>query len=143
MTEALQNGGEVILTVTGTSMLPLLQHRRDKVCLIKPEAHRLKKHDIPLFMRPHGKYILHRIVDVKPEGLVVVGDNQSIKESEVLPSQVIAVVKGFWRNGKYISCDAFGYRVYSRLWVFLYPLRKLCGKGKRLMAKCWLSLNVR
>lgn len=133
MIEALENGGEVILTVAGTSMLPLLHHRRDKVCLIKPEH--LRKYDLPLFVRLDGRHILHRIVKVKQSGFVVIGDNQCVKEYPVLPSQVVATVKGFWRNGKYISCEDFGYQVYSRLWVSLYPFRWLYWKGKRLLIK--------
>lgn len=133
MIETLQKGGEVILTITGTSMLPLLLHRRDKVCLIKPEH--LKKYDLPLFVRPDGRYILHRIVEVKQSGFVALGDNQLVKEYPVLPAQVIAVAKGFWRNGKYVSCKDFGYQIYSRLWVSLYPLRRLYRKGKQLLIK--------
>jgi hypothetical protein len=135
MTEVLQNDGKVILTVTGVSMLPMLRHRRDKVCLIKPEEKHLKKYDIPLFIRPDGKYILHRIVAVRQEGYAVIGDNQCVKEYPVLPSQVTGVVKGFWRNGKYTSCDDLWYQVYCRLWVSLYPLRRLYCKGKQLLTR--------
>ncbi|MDD4239235.1 MAG: S24/S26 family peptidase [Desulfotomaculaceae bacterium] len=123
LTEVLENAGEVTLTITGNSMLPLLRHRRDKVCLVKPDG-KLKKYDIPLFLRADGKYILHRIVGVKADGYVIIGDNQYLKEYQVRHSQVIGVVKGFWRNGKFISCDDFGYRVYSRLWVYGYPFRR-------------------
>lgn len=133
MTEILQNDGEVILTVTGFSMLPMLCHRRDKVCLVKQEGKRLKKYDIPLFIRENGKYILHRIVAVKPEGYVVIGDNQCIKEYPVLPSQVLGMVRGFWRDGKYTSCDDFFYQVYCRLWVWGYPARRLFLRGKQLL----------
>ena len=133
MEDTLQNNGKVIFTVTGSSMLPLLHHRRDRVCLVKPGRKPLKKYDLPLFVRENGKYILHRIVAVKTDGFVVMGDNQHIKEYHVLPSQVFGVVQGFWRKGKYIPCDQFWYRVYCRLWVFGYPARWLYLKGKQ----CW------
>lgn len=136
MIEILQNGGEVIFTITGCSMLPMLYHRRDKVRLVKPQQMPLKKYDIPLFTRQDGKYILHRIVEVKAEGYVVIGDNQCVKEYPVLPLQILGVVKGFWRNGKYSSCDDFGYRVYCRLWVLLYPVRRFYFNGKQLLIKC-------
>ncbi len=124
MTEALKNGRDVIITITGSSMAPLLYHRRDKVCLVPPPKHKpLKKYDIPLFVRQDRKYILHRIVGVKAEGYVTRGDNQWDKEYPVLPSQIIGVVKGFWRNGKYFSCDNFWYKVYCRFWLFNYFAR--------------------
>ena len=121
MTEALQDDGEVILTVTGRSMAPMLRHRRDRVCLAKPQEKQLKKYDIPLFIRPDGKYILHRIVKVKRAGYAVMGDNQFAKEYPVLPSQIIAVVKGFWRDDRYTACDNPFYLFYCRFWCFLYP----------------------
>lgn len=135
MAEMLRNGGAVTFTITGDSMRPLLRHRRDKVCIEKPRAYPLKKYDIPLFVRGDGKFILHRIVAVKGSAYVVIGDNQCAKEYPVLPSQVLGVVSGFWRNGKYISCDDFRYQVYCRLWVSGYPLRWLYFKGKRLLSR--------
>lgn len=133
MSEILQDGREVILTTTGTSMLPLLRHRRDRVCLIKPQEQPLKKYDLPLFIRDDGKYILHRIVEVTPDGYGVAGDNQCVIEFPVRHSQVIGVVKGFWRGGGYISCDGFLYRVYCRLWVSAFPVRRLFLRGKRFV----------
>lgn len=133
MSEILQDGREVILTATGTSMLPLLRHKKDRVCLVKPGEQPLKKYDLPLFVREDGKYILHRIVEVTPEGYRVAGDNQWVIEHPVRHSQVIGVVQGILRGGRYISCDGFLYRVYCRLWVSAYPVRRLCLKGKRFL----------
>ena len=123
MKETLENGGEVIFTPTGDSMRPLLRHRRDKVCILKPRENCLKKYDIPLFVRKDGKYVLHRIVAVKADGYVITGDNQYVKEYRVQHSQVIGVVKGIWRDEKYISCEGFWYQAYCRAWVWNYPLR--------------------
>jgi hypothetical protein len=133
MEEILSKGGSVSFIVTGDSMRPMLRHRRDKVCIEKPRENPLRKYDIPLFIREDGKYILHRIVSVKRSAYVVIGDNQYAKEYPVLPSQVLGVVRGFWRNGKYISCDDFRYRLYCRLWVMIYPARWLYYYGKKLL----------
>jgi len=115
-------------------MLPLLHHRRDKVCLVKPGEQPLKKYDMPFFLRGDGKYILHRIVAVRSGGYVIVGDNQRVREYPVLPSQVLGVVKGFWRNGRYISCENIWYRVYCRFWVFAYPARRFYITGSNCSA---------
>lgn len=123
MEEVLKNGSEVLFTVTGNSMFPLLRHGRDKVCLVRCGGKPLNKYDLPLYVRPDGKYILHRIIAVKKEGYVTAGDHQWTKEFPVLPSQVIGVVKGIWRDGKYISCDDFRYRLYCRFWASLFPIR--------------------
>jgi len=139
LAETLQNGGEVIFTVTGSSMLPLLRHRRDKVCLVEAQDKRLRKYDIPLFVRKDGKYILHRIIAVKADGYVVTGDHQCVKEYPVLPSQVLGLVKSFWRDGKYISCDDFWYRAYCRLWVLGYPARWAYLRWKQFRNK-WVAV---
>jgi hypothetical protein len=133
--EVLENGNEVIITVTGNSMAPFLRHQRDKVCLVKTGGKLLKKYDLPLYLRADGKYILHRIIEIKKNGYVTAGDQQWVKEYPVLPSQVVAVAKGFWRKGKYISCNSFLYRVYCRFWVALFPLRRFYFKGKQLWTK--------
>jgi len=140
--EALQNGRDVIFTITGSSMLPMLYHRRDKVCLVSPQEKKpLKKYDIPLFVRQDGRYILHRIVAVKAEGYVIRGDNQWDKEYPVLHSQIIGVVKGFWRAGKYIGCDNFWYLVYCQLWLFYYPARRIYSKLKQLKVRARLFVG--
>ncbi|MDP4152622.1 MAG: S26 family signal peptidase [Bacillota bacterium] len=123
MRDVLKKDGEVIFTITGNSMAPMLRHRKDKVCIKSIDVHDLKKYDIPLFVRKDGKYILHRIVGIKEDGFEVMGDNQFNKEYPVNPSQVIGVVNGFWKDDKYISCDSFKYKMYSKAWVFIYPIR--------------------
>jgi signal peptidase len=135
MEEALQKDGKVMLTITGTSMLPLLRHGKDRICLVKPGEKPLKKYDIPLFVRDDGKYILHRIVRVTPLGYGVTGDNQCVIEYPVRHDQVIGVVQGIYRGDKYISCDDISYRVYSGLWVLIRPFRCLFMKGKRLIMR--------
>lgn len=134
MSEILQNNGEVIFSITGNSMRPMLHHLRDKVCLISLKKP-LKKYDLPLYVRGDGKYILHRITAVKREGYSMIGDNQYVKEYPVQPSQVLGVVKGFWREDKYISCDAFGYKLYCRLWTYGYPVRWVLFKSKQFIRR--------
>ena len=145
--ETLGNGGEVIFTVTGNSMAPLWHHRKNKVTIAKAKEEILKKYDIPLFLRDDGKYILHRIVSLKDNGYVVMGDHQCVKEYPVFHSQVIGVVRGFWRDGRYISCDNFWYGVYCRLWVSVYIIRwsyltwkQLCLRAEKIF---WRKENER
>ncbi|TYQ15946.1 UNVERIFIED_CONTAM: hypothetical protein Cloal_2443 [Acetivibrio alkalicellulosi] len=132
MEEIMNNGGEVIFTIMGNSMLPMLHHKRDRVCIKRSEKQILKKYDIPLFIRPDGKFVLHRIVKVNSDGYVIIGDNQAIKEHFVQHSQVVGVVKGFWRNEKYYSCDNLYYRIYVRIWSITYPFRFCVYKFKSL-----------
>ena len=117
----LERGGRASLTVTGSSMMPMLYDRRDSVTLM-PVGDQLKKGDVILYRRENGRYVLHRIIALEKEGYVCSGDNQAMRE-KVLPAQVLAVVDGFTRKGKTCSNNAFWYRLYRAVWVELFFLR--------------------
>ncbi len=130
ITEKLAANGEVIFTSAGTSMLPTLRDRKDQVCIVAPPG-RLKKHDLPFYQRDSGQYVLHRIVKVNSDGTYTLrGDHQFVNERGIRPDQIIGIVKGFWRGGRYISCDSLLYRLYCRVWWLLYPARYVVLRGR-------------
>lgn len=110
-------------TAVGTSMYPMLQNRRDTV-IISPAAGRLKKYDIPLYKRGDA-YVLHRIVQVLPDSYIICGDNCMELEYGITDKQIIGVLTGFYRNDKKVEMNGLFYHIYVRVWVFLYPLRRL------------------
>ncbi|MBR5524785.1 MAG: S24/S26 family peptidase, partial [Clostridia bacterium] len=61
--ECISQGQEVILTVTGDSMCPFLRHKRDQVVLAAADPTALQPGDVPLYRRPGGQHVLHRIVE--------------------------------------------------------------------------------
>ena len=92
---------------------------------MRPQG-RLKKYDVPVYRTPGGKYIMHRIVQVRPEDYVIIGDNRLQKEY-VTDDSICGVLAGFYKDGKrYVDCqNSRRYRLYSRVWVALYPVRPL------------------
>lgn len=125
MNEILNAGGEVTFTITGTSMLPMLHHGLDKVSLIKPSGP-LRKYDLPLYRRDNQQFVLHRIIQVKKDGTYIMcGDNQVCKEDSIRPDQIIGVVRGFYRYGRYYASDNWKYRLYCHLWVDFFAVRKI------------------
>lgn len=123
--EMLEEKLDIMITVTGTSMNPMLRHKKDKVVLTSCDKFNLKKGDIPLYRRSNGKYVLHRIVKVKENSYDICGDNQCEIERDVPKTAVIAVVKAFERDGKMYACNDIVYRLYWRLWVLSIPIRRL------------------
>lgn len=105
----------------GTSMLPMLRQGRDQVEL-SPLPERLKKYDLPVYQYPSGKYVMHRVVDVKDDHYICNGDNL-LQMEKVYPQQMIAVVSAFTRDGKRIEVDAPGYRAYCWFWCVVRPVR--------------------
>ena len=140
----LDNGGRARLTVTGRSMLPLLRAYRDAVELI-PVNGRQQKGKIILYRRQDGQFVLHRIVELTPEGYICCGDNEAVREP-VSHSQLLAVTDGLIRRGKTVTLDQFSYRVYTALWVGLFPLRgiyikirRFCGRNYRKLRKSMIK----
>ncbi|MBO5953037.1 MAG: S24/S26 family peptidase [Oscillospiraceae bacterium] len=119
----LDRGGTATLTVTGSSMMPMLHSHTDTVFLV-PVTASLKKKDLILYRRENGKYVLHRIVRQRSrEAFICSGDNQWEPET-VYAHQAIGLVNGFTRKGKRYSVEHLGYRIYVWFWVAIFPVRR-------------------
>lgn len=123
MRESLERGSDVSITVTGTSMLPLLHHGTDAAVLARLDG-RLKKYDLALYRRPDGSFVLHRVAKVLPDGYIMCGDNQVVTEHGIRDENIIAVVTSFTRLGKHHSVTELPYRIYSVLWTNARPFRR-------------------
>ena len=121
------------LNVTGSSMKPMLEHRRDSVTLL-PVENRCKPGDIILYCRENEKYVLHRILRLVEGGYICCGDNQA-EEETVMDGQLIAVVSGFTRKGKSYTLDHAGYRLYVWVWLKLFWLRPTYIKVRRRIGR--------
>lgn len=118
--DILNLNGRLHSSVSGRSMYPLLLGNRDTVItekLLNPP----KKYDVVLYKR-NGKYILHRIVKITENGYIIRGDNCYFDETDI--SEFLGVMTGFYRKGKFYGTDKAGYKLYSRIHLFLYPIRK-------------------
>lgn len=121
--DSFRQGLTVTLGVTGNSMLPLFRHKRDSVILSPCDPLSLKRGDVPLYRRPDGKFVLHRILRAKGDTYTLAGDAQHEPEVGLPKSCVLAVMTGFTRKGKTVSCRNVLYRLYSTCWMLLRPVR--------------------
>ena len=145
MIACLDEGKDVLLTVTGTSMGIFLRHQRDRVVLKKPtDPTVLQPGDVPLYRRDNGQLVLHRIVE-RDDGVkrrlygereplstmhssgsltyTMLGDAQIQREPNIRPDQILAVATAFVRKGKRWECSSTAYRRRSLRWHKLMPLR--------------------
>ena len=132
----------------GVSMWPMLRNRHD-VMMVVPAEGELHLYDVALYRRGE-KYVLHRVVGYygkgPKKGYVICGDNCVMLE--YIPREdVLGVLRGFYRDGRHIDCETSrGYHAYSKLWVALFPARKVCKganaavrrAGKRVLVACGL-----
>ena len=137
--EQLRTEGFYVSTTVGWSMFPMLRNRRDRVILRPVGEKRLKKYDLPLYRRPDGKYVLHRIIGVREGYYVIRGDNTYQKE-KVPDAWILGYVAEFYRGEKHIPATKKSYRAYARIWNFLYPARFLFVGCRRLAARVFRKI---
>ncbi len=121
--EQLEKDGFALMYSVGDSMEPML-HQRTEQLLIEKINKAPKQGDVVLYKRDSGQYVLHRIVKKKKDCYIIRGDNRY--NNEKVPShQLIGVLKGFYREDKFIDCENNEeYRSYKKSLKF----KKLFGR---------------
>lgn len=132
--DVLAQQGVYVSTTAGVSMRPMLRNRRDTIVVEPLRGRRLRRFEVPLYRRG-GDYVLHRCVEVHPDGYTMLGDNCLNKELDIPDERVIGVLTGFYRGEKKIDMDGLPYRAYVRVWYVIYPLRR-CVMRARALAGC-------
>lgn len=113
--ETLRAGGTATFTPSGESMRPMLRSGRDKVTLRLP-TEPLRRHDLPLYRRENGQYVLHRVLGRDAQGYLLRGDHQLETEHGITDGQIVGLVVAFERGGKRYAVTDRRYRLYCRLW---------------------------
>lgn len=141
MTDSSKKAWETRVLTEGTSMCPLLRPQRD-IAIIESVTTPLKVNDVPLYKRGNiEKLILHRIVKIKNGQYIIRGDNLYFNETDITDSDIVGVLKGFYRNQKYYECKTSGaYKLYVFYIRVSYPIRCLLRKIKMLLSKIKRSL---
>ena len=134
--EVLEQGGEFSLTATGTSMWPTILGGRDQITMVKAPTP-LKQYDLPLYRRPSGQFVLHRILRVEEDGsYTCCGDHQWTLERGLRQENMIGLVTEFERKGKHHSVEERGYRFWVRFWAWMLPFRHFLFSIHTLYRSC-------
>lgn len=120
--EKLNSNGEVNLTITGNSMYPFFINKVTNVKLVKPNR-KLKAKDIVFYKTPNGAWALHRIIKVKKDHFVIIGDALRVKEY-IKKEEVIGFVQAYSYKNKNTNCNNFIYKLKVGLWMMLRPFRR-------------------
>ena len=144
--EELNRTGSFTYTCNGVSMLPMLRQQKDLFTIVKKQG-RCKKYDVVLYKRYIQTaeeckiaYVLHRVIEVRENDYVILGDNCLNKEYGISEEDIIGVMTAFVRNGKEYSVENKVYRMHAVVWYYLYPIRRLWKKCK-IMGRKWISIR--
>ncbi|KAB7789592.1 hypothetical protein [Bifidobacterium leontopitheci] len=144
--------GVMVSTTSGWSMWPLLRNRRDTIIVRSPaDVHAdglPHRHDVVLYHRPadpatgvREAYVLHRIVDVErgasssasdsvaPETVYIIRGDNTFVDEHVPAHQIIGILDGCYRANRPVDLEGRRYRAYVRVWLAIYPLRRLWHAG--------------
>lgn len=132
--QELERKGKLTYICVGVSMLPLLRQRKDIITIEKKQG-RCKKYDVALYKRPNGSYVLHRVVEVREKDYVILGDNCVNKEYGITDENILGVMTSFVRGSREYSVNNRLYRLYSKLWYAIYPMRRLMKKAKSAIGR--------
>ena len=125
----LRDDGRLVYTVRGVSMLPLLRQKRDLVIIERRGPGRCAAGDVVLYHHDPGRYVLHRIVEVRPEDYIILGDNCVTREYGITDDEILGVMTGLVRGGRTYAVTGRGMRLYTALILFTERPRVALKKG--------------
>ena len=117
----LAEGIRVTLKVKGNSMLPFIRGGRDSVTLEAPAG---ISGDIVLARMGQGRYVLHRVIKIKNNIVVLMGDGNCRGTEQCLRSDICGRVITIVKPHKYISTDSSCRHMAGTVWRLLLPVRR-------------------
>ena len=108
-----ENGTTLTYSNVGTSMMPLLRQGKDLFIVKKKGTERCKVGDVVLYKRPPDKYVLHRVVEVRSEDYVILGDNCINREYGIRDKDILGIMTGYVRDGVEHSVTEKAYQDYT------------------------------
>ncbi len=130
----IEEGKQVSMIISGSSMAPFLIHARDHICLERPSG-KLRKGDMVFYQRSNGEYVMHRIDNVKKEEYYLIGDAQTVIEGPIQREQIFAVVTKVKRKGEWIVPENFRWKFFAHVWLNIIPLRETIIKTYRFFKR--------
>jgi hypothetical protein len=118
------NHKSVTFVVRGNSMNPFLVCGRDKVILVPPQKPIVGQVVLAEF-KPKV-YALHRIIKIEDNKITMRGDGNLLSQKEIFEeSNIVGTAEAFIRKGEKIDTDSTKWRIYSTVWHWLRPIRRL------------------
>lgn len=115
-------GEKVTLKTKGVSMLPFIVGGRDSVVLQRPQE--LEVGMIVLAEVSKGTYLLHRIISLKDDEVVLMGDGNIAGVERCRVADVKAMAVSILKKGKTTDVNGKRHQRQARIWRSLLPVRR-------------------
>lgn len=124
---SLAEGHTATFRVKGQSMRPFLENLRDVVKIERIVPEMVRVNDVVLAEIAPQKYVLHRVISRVDNYLTLKGDGNVIGVEHCYDKDVVGIATAFYRKGrkKPDLVSSLKWRVYSQVWLFLTPLRRI------------------
>ena len=125
--DIIKTEGRFVGTTVGVSMRPMIKSGRD-VIVVEGKTGRLKKYDVALYTRGEN-YVLHRVIEVLPDGYLIRGDN-CYSDERIPEENVFGVLTEYFKGEKRIPVTDEKYLGYVKRRIKFYPVRRFFVKIK-------------
>ena len=138
--EMLRQDGKIITHVVGYSMFPLLCNRESIVIVESVNRVPPRRGDVVLY-KSGTNYLLHRILQIKPDEYLIRGDNTWVIE-HIPKDALLATMTGFYRHakGRLISRNNFFYFLYRLMLPCVRLLRRINNILKKILRKLYIYI---
>ena len=119
--EELEKHGSYFSVPKGVSMKPMIYNGQGvvEIAALEGEA---KRYDVVMYLRRDGVGVIHRVLHVRKDKYIIVGDN-CWRIERVPKDAVRGIAVRFFRKGKWYDCTYLPYRIYSHIWADFYFIR--------------------
>ena len=118
----IEKQGEIAFVPRGNSMWPFIKNKGQTVVIAR-KSERLNKYDVAFYSNDGVHAVLHRVIEVLPDGYVLCGDSQFAPE-KVTEEKVFGVMKCFYQGKKCIDANDQRYLKKVKKWHKNQKIRK-------------------
>lgn len=129
----------VTICLEGSSMMPLIRRGKDPVTIAALQRP-LKIGDVVLLTTGADRYVVHRVWKISGEKVRTLGDNCVNPDPWITRDRVLGQAILYSRNNRKHRLDTAAARLWGRVWMAVFPLRKCCIQLKGILRRYYKKL---
>lgn len=124
----------VTIYLEGNSMMPLIRCRKDPVTIAALQCP-LRIGDVVLVVIGEKRYVVHRVWKINGTKIRTLGDNCVIPDLWIAQDCVLGQAVLYSRNNVRHRLDTTAARLWGRVWMAVFPLRKCLIQLKNIVRR--------